>query len=135
MNIELNGKEFRRLIDLVYVGNWVLNSTRGNDRFEDYDVLQEKMFSLCQQNGMPSLIKKYGEHILPSTAYVEGGIHEAIADYEDAVFFEILAEELARRDMNFEAISQDNISELTTRIDEYISEFEQNGVDNISLDI
>ena len=45
MNIELSDKEFRRLLDLVYVGNWVLNSTRGSDRFEDYDDLQEKMFA------------------------------------------------------------------------------------------
>ena len=35
MNIELSKKEFRRLLDLKYVGNWILNSTRGNDRFED----------------------------------------------------------------------------------------------------
>ena len=32
MKIELTNKEFRRLLDLVYIGNWVLNSTRGNDR-------------------------------------------------------------------------------------------------------
>ena len=44
MNIELSEKEFRRLLDLVYVGNWILNSARGDDRFEDYDLLQEKMF-------------------------------------------------------------------------------------------
>ena len=41
MNIELTEKEFRRLLDLVYVGNWVLNSTRGEDRFEDYDLLHQ----------------------------------------------------------------------------------------------
>ena len=29
MNIELSEKEFRRLLDLVYVGNWILNSARG----------------------------------------------------------------------------------------------------------
>ena len=32
MNIELTDKEFRRLLDLVYIGNWILNSTRGDDR-------------------------------------------------------------------------------------------------------
>ena len=37
MQIELSKKEFRRLLDLVYMGNWVLNSTRGDDRFQDYD--------------------------------------------------------------------------------------------------
>ena len=46
MQIELTNKEFRRLLDLVYIGNWVLNSTRGNDRFADYDNLESKIFAL-----------------------------------------------------------------------------------------
>lgn len=96
MNIELTEKEFRRLLDLVYIGNWVLNSTRGEDRFEDYDIIQEKLFALCAKNGMNALITRWHGHIFPSNAYENGGIHEAIADYEDAVFFDILAEELAR---------------------------------------
>ena len=32
MNLELSKKQFRRLLDLAYIGNWILNSTRGNDR-------------------------------------------------------------------------------------------------------
>ena len=98
MNIELTDKEFRRLLDLVYIGNWILNSTREKDRFEDYDILQEKLFALCAKNGMNALISRWQGHIFPSPAYENGGIHEAIADYEDAVFFDILAEELARRE-------------------------------------
>lgn len=135
MKIDLTEKEFRRLLDLVYIGNWVLNSARGNDRFEDYDHIQEKLFSLCQRYDMNSLIQNNHGHIFPSRAYEEGGIHEAIADYEDAVFFDILAEELARRDMDCEHISPDNIHELSTRMNEYISEFEKNGIENITLDI
>ena len=98
MNIELTDKEFRRLLDLVYIGNWILNSTREKDRFEDYDILQEKLFAQCAKNGMNALISRWQGHIFPSPAYENGGIHEAIADYEDAVFFDILAEELARRE-------------------------------------
>ena len=41
MQIDLSSKEFRRLLDLVYIGNWVLNSTRGEDRFEDYDNVRQ----------------------------------------------------------------------------------------------
>jgi hypothetical protein len=135
MNIELSQKEFRQLLDMVYIGNWILNSTRGNDRFEDYDQLQEKLFSHCAFNGMTALIQSWNGHIYPSKAYEDGGIHEAIADYEDAVFFEILAEELARRDMDSEHLNPDDVTELTSRMDEYINEFEQNGVDNITIDL
>jgi len=134
MNIELTSKEFRRLLDMVYIGNWVLNSTRGSDRFSDYDEIESRLFSYCQAQDMPTLTEIIDGAARPSAAFEQGGIHEAIADYEDSMFFEILAEELARRDMDFEPIGPENFSELTNRIDEYIAEFELNGIDNISLD-
>ena len=134
MNIEMTEKEFRRLLDLVYVGNWVLNSARGDDRFEDYDNLQEKLFALCPEHGMRALITRWYGHVFPSPAYENGGIHEAIADYEDAVFFDILAEELARRDMEGEGIAADDENELEDRMEEYYQEFEQHGIDNLTVD-
>ena len=135
MEIQLTTKEFRHLLDLVYIGNWILNSTRANDRFEDYDLLQEKLFALAPQNGLPELAQTYLGHVFPSRAYEEGGIHDAIADYEDAVFFDILAEELARRDMSEEQLNPNDIKELTARMDNYMIEFEANGIENISLNI
>jgi len=135
MNIELTDKEFRRLLDMIYIGNWILNSTRGDDRFEDYDLLQEKLFALCQKNGMRSLIQSWHGHIFPSRAYEEGGIHEAIADYEDAVFFNILAEELARRDLGLEASDPEDFTELSARMEDYLDEFEKNGLGTINIDI
>lgn len=134
MNIELTNKEFRRLLDLVYIGNWILNSTRGDDRFHDYDEVESKLFALCRAAGMPELAERWNNIIIPSRAYAEGGIHEAIMDYEDTVFFEILAEELARRDMDYEPISQENYEELCSRMDDYITEFEANGTDNLILE-
>ena len=134
MKIELTELEFRRLLDMAYIGNWILNSTRGADRFSDYDVVESLLFSYCNSCGMDSLVDYSGGAAGPSPDFENGGIHEAIAEYEDSIFFEILAEELARRDMEFEPIGPENLYELTNRIDEYIEEFEQNGIDNISLD-
>ena len=134
MNIELTEKEFRRLLDMAYIGNWVLNSTRGPDRLTDYDDVESKLFSYCLKAGMSTLMELRDGEVLPSGAYIEGGIHEAIMDYEDTVFFDILAEELARRDMEDETISQDDVEELVRRMNEYIMEFEEHGIDNISVD-
>ena len=86
MQIELSNKEFRRLLDLVYMGNWVLNSTRGEDRFQDYDDLESKLFGLCRRNGMGVLVEDWEGVPVPSQAYAEGGIHEAISYYEDNMF-------------------------------------------------
>ena len=135
MKLELTKKEFRRLLDLVYIGNWILNSTRGDDRIKDYDRVESLLFLRAAQEGMPSLAEIYQGEIVPSRAFAEGGIHEAIMQYENDVFFDILAEDLARRDMDDPPIDESNYSELARRIDAYISEFEEHGTDNIMVDV
>ncbi len=129
MQIDLTPKEFRRLLDLVYIGNWVLNSTRGEDRFQDYDDLESKIFALS-----PALSELWEGVVVPSQAYAQGGIHEAIAYYEDNVFYEILAEELSRRDMDYPDITDENYAEIVTRMDRYMSEFQSSGVDHLVLE-
>ena len=133
MQIELTKKEFRRLLDMVYIGNWILNSTRGDDRIADYDELESKLFGLCRSEGMKSLVEKWEGEDVPSRAFSDGGIHEAIMDYKDTVFYEILAEELARRDMDYQPVSKENYDELVSRMDDYIAEFEAHGTDNILI--
>ena len=129
MQIELTPKEFRRLLDMVYIGNWVLNSTRGDDRFADYDNLESKLFALS-----PALSEVWNGEIVPSRAFSEVGIHEAIAYYEDNVFYEILAEELSRRDMDYPEINEENYDEIVGRMDRYMSEFEASGVQHLVLE-
>ena len=135
MNLELSNKQIRRLLDLVYIGNWILNSTRGDQRFRDYDEVESLLFARAALEGMPALAELYQGEIVPSKAFIEGGIHEAIAEYENNVFFDILAEDLARRDMNDAPIDESNLAELTSRMEVYITEFEKNGTDNVTVDM
>ena len=135
MNLELSNKQFRRLLDLAYIGNWILNSTRGDQRFRDYDEVESLLFARAALEGMPALAELYQGEIVPSKAFIVGGIHEAIAEYENNVFFDILAEDLARRDMNDAPIDESNLAELTSRMEVYITEFEKNGTDNVTVDM
>ncbi len=134
MHIDLTTKEFRRMLDLIYIGNWVLNSIRGEERFQDYDHVESKLFGLCQGTGMQALVETWEGEAVPSKAFAEGGIHEAIAVYEDAVFYEILAEELSRRDMDYPQITEENYEEITSRMSQYMEEFQSCGVDRLYLD-
>ena len=134
MQIDLNDKEFRHLLDLVYIGNWILNSTRGDDRFREYDDLESKLFALCRGTRMRVLVEDWNGIPIPSRAYAEGGIHEAIAYYEDNVFYEILAEELSRRDMSYPEITEDNYDEIIGRMNSYMSEFQASGLDHLVLE-
>ena len=129
MQLELSKKEFRRLLDMVYIGNWILNSTRGDDRFQEYDDLESKIFSYS-----PALSEPWNGTVVPSRAYTECGIHEAIAYYEDNIFYEILAEELSRRDMDYPEITDENYDEIIGRMERYMSEFQASGVDHLILE-
>ena len=123
MKLELTTKQFRRLLDMAYIGNWILNSTRGDDRFKDYDDVESLLFAKAREEGMGVLAEDWQGEVVPSRAFAEGGIHEAIMEYENNVFFDILAEDLARRDMEDASIDQNNYEELSSRIDAYIAEF------------
>ena len=134
MKLELTTKQFRRLLDMAYIGNWILNSTRGDDRFKDYDDVESLLFAKAREEGMGILAEDWKGEVVPSRAFAEGGIHEAIMEYENNVFFDILAEDLARRDMDDVPIDESNYEELNRRIDAYIAEFDQHGTDNIRVD-
>ena len=133
MDISLTGPEFRQLLDLVFIGNWVLNSTRGDDRIDEYDQIESKLFGLCKGGPLSALVDTSTGIALPSPAFCKGGIMEAIAYYEDSIFFDILADELARRDMDYPEITAENRDELAAETDRYLAEFDENGVENLYL--
>ena len=135
MEIKLTQKQFRRLLDLVYIGNWVLNSTRGDDRIREYDEVESLVFSHCLQNGMTKLTELYEGELIPSREFAEGGIHEAIMAYEDVTFYEILAQEMALRDLDDPPITPENYDEIMSRMEDYLDEFEANGTDHITVDM
>ena len=137
MEIKMSEKQFRRLLDLVFIGNWVLNAARGSDRIRVYDQVESLLFSQCLLHDMPDLVDVVRGVAVPSRAFNEGGIHEAIMAYEDTVFYEILAEELARRGMENEGLDAESpagMVDLNRRIDAYLDEFEAHGTDHITVE-
>ena len=60
MQLDLTKKQFRRLLDLVYIGNWVLNSARGPDRLGDYDEVESLLFGKCAEEKMDVLCDTRG---------------------------------------------------------------------------
>lgn len=73
--------------------------------------------------------------LIPSRAFADGGIHEAIEQYEDTIFYELLAEELALRDLDGQPLTRENYDALMARIDAYLSEFDEHGTDRVTVDL
>ena len=103
--------------------------------WKDYDDVESLLFAKAREEGMGILAEDWKGEVVPSRAFAEGGIHEAIMAYEDTMFFEILAQELALRDMETDSPTPDNVDELRERMDTYLGEFEQHGTDNITVEM
>lgn len=135
MQLNLTKNQYRRLLDLVYIGNWIINSRReDSDHIKDFDDIESLLFSKCAEAGMPSLaVKSADGSITPSQAFVDGGIHEVIGVYEDEVFFEILAQELSLRDVGEEEVTSENYNEVCEKMEQYLEEFTDNGCDHVYI--
>ena len=137
MKLELTDQEFRYLLDLVYIGNWVLNATRGDDRIRGIRSGGGQPSSpTASLRGCPSWWSATGQSYPPRAASAaDGGIHEAIEQYEDTIFYELLAEELALRDLDGQPLTRENYDALMARIDAYLSEFDEHGTDRVTVDL
>jgi len=84
---------------------------------------------------MRKLVELYQGELIPSRAFADGGIHEVIESYEDIAFYEILAEEMALRDLDGLPLTPENYGTLMERIDRYMADFNQHGTDHISVEL
>lgn len=133
MEISISSTQFRRLLDLVYIGNWVLNSYRGEDAITDYFEVQSLLFRKAKEEGLRSLSQEILGSFFPSEDFVQGGIHAPISHYEDITFYHILAEELALRDLDQE-VNQYNYPHFLRLLDSYFEEFEKFGTSRLVIE-
>lgn len=130
MYIELSNQDFRRLLDLAFVGNLVLGTPDPNaPEALKYDDLTRNLFAYCPLVGLGKLCHIVDGELYPSDEYMNGGIMEKVLDYEDVMLYEILAEELARRDLEGRDVDNTENDLLLTRIGEYLNEFDRTGLD------
>lgn len=132
MKIELSLAEYRRLLDLVFLGNIVLglpNPTSEESRL--YDKLTRDIFSYCPLVGMGENVHIVDDTLFPSDQYCDAGVMQKLLDYEDTMVYDILAEELARRDLDGLDVDGADNDKLLSRIGEYFNDFTQHGFDHV----
>ena len=79
MTVDLTSAEFRQRLDMAYIGNWVLNSARGDDRITEYDRIESKIFGLCSGTPLSALVEKRLGITFPTRAFETGDIHQTNA--------------------------------------------------------
>src|SRR5690348_6738359 len=98
MKIELSPEQYRKLIELVYLGEWMINAHHDTEYQDDTasEVIQ-KVLAAAPAN-MLGQDAETGEYYLDSD-WVEEIYDNYILDYDDHVFWDELTERLAQRDL------------------------------------
>lgn len=142
IKLELYPEEFRTLVELVYLGNWMVNGIR-DERDERYDKVEQKVFQYAPDAGLEDSFEQDEEtgQLLPAASFEEGPVARFIEEYDDYTFWEELADKLARRELGkkygpeaFEKLEDEERERLWDEATKpFIEEFAKNGVARLRL--
>lgn len=146
MNIDFTKEEFRALLDMVTLGDWVITShdTQKDPAKEIYAAVLQKVFSRAEEFGYGDLVVFDPElqEFFETRDYEESEKEEFIDEYDSNTFWDQLISRLAERDVVREqglerAMSmspEDRLRELHKHEMKYSDEFEAHGIERIRLD-
>ncbi|MCP5273953.1 MAG: hypothetical protein H6936_03675 [Burkholderiales bacterium] len=146
MKINITKKEYRLLLDILYLGEWMLTAHDQEEVPEkkQYQDVVQKFYSYAEEMGYDNLIKadkalnKYFETI----EYEENSkVNEIIENYDNATFWDELVSGLALRDAQeiegndaFNKMSPDERIQLLYPLEEkYHEEFMANDLANLQI--
>jgi len=142
MEIKLTKEQYEKLLELVYLGNWVINSYRTDDYLEDYSDVVSHIFSQAEVVGLEEKVVKDEKKNKYLASYdFEESMQDFISEYDSFCFWEELIDRLAERDAirEFGNIPVDKIDveafleKKENHLRKYEKEVEENGIRRLEL--
>ena len=147
MKILFTNPEYRTLIDMIYIAEWVLTAHDEDDdpAKDKYIHLAQKIYSHAKEAGFESLVEGSASdnEYFPTLEFEEkSGIHDLIDDYDGESFWDQLIDRLTDRDVRaktgakeLEPLSNDAFAALADPIaEEYEAEFSARGIERLKLE-
>ncbi|MFW6012037.1 MAG: hypothetical protein ACOC8R_03030 [Desulfosalsimonas sp.] len=141
--------EYKRLLDLAMIANWVLHvfdTEEENPETEDYDHVIQKIYAGAKEHGLSDLVA-YDEEsggYFPTPDYEEESeVMDLLEDFEDNLFWFGLAQRMALKTLvdqvgietYDELFDETNAAKLKALEARFAEEFYENGLNNIRAEI
>lgn len=139
MNAKLTLDQYKKLIELAYLGEWMINAHHDTE-YQDDDATAA-MQALMSAHTLPGIGRdaETKEYYM-ETDWIERLYDRYIIDYDDHVFWDELTERLAQRDLarsrgvNMDDINRDDdLRELRPLEEHYRDELEEHGIDRLDI--
>jgi hypothetical protein len=145
MKINFTNREYRALIDMIYLADWTLHAHKVGEPKDEYSALEQKIFSHAGDFGCDDLIvfDKELKGYFPTRDFEESeAVQAAIDEYNDDTFWDELVDRLAQRDVSVryseEQIRSMSVEERVHLFSEaeqpYDDEFSARGIDRLKID-
>src|SRR5258705_12165053 len=111
MKILFTKSEYRTLLDMIYMAEWMLTAfdEQTDPAKAKYEHLAQKIYSHAKEMGWESLVEgsPADNAYFITRKYEESGVHDLIDDYDSETFWDQLIERLTERDVATRAGSND----------------------------
>jgi len=145
MKIEFTKKQFKSLLKLAYLGNWMANANRTDDMIKEYEDLEDYIFSFAKDFGF----KKYVDDedadqgkFFPTRLFEENtDVSKLHEEYDDATFWDEIIDRLTDRDF-FRKYGVDKIKKMDRNErweklfefeKKYADEFRKYGIERLEI--
>jgi len=146
MKIDFTEQEYRLLMDLLEMSDWLLHAhfTEEREETEKYSALMQKIYACAEEMGCGNLVEyddKLNSYFATSEYEESGEYMSFIEEFEEDAFWDGLSHKLAFRDLldqeGEEAIENMDMVERAAKLLDlqswYEEEFNENGLSNIRI--
>lgn len=141
MKFELTEAQYKELLKLAYLGEWMINAPHDPEHQDDSASLAfQRLLATGKDLPMIDRDAETSEYFIKSEV-ADKIYDDHISDYDDHIFWDELAERLAARDLAAErGVSPDSIDreeDLTQLVrieDKYRLEFENYGLERMEIE-
>lgn len=140
MQLDLTEEQYRRLLELAFLGEWMANGVSPEtERRKDLQVLADLLYAKANEIGITDWVEYcndcegyHANHVMESV------VSDTIDKYDETTFWEVLSHHLAYRDV---MLTQDSTKDMTPALEmrlfhvkeQYQREFQKHGLDHVRL--
>ncbi|MFA5821263.1 MAG: hypothetical protein WC873_04190 [Candidatus Gracilibacteria bacterium] len=145
MKIEISKKQFKFLLELVHLGNWVVNSNNEPNTIDKkYEEITNIIYSYGKKAGLEKYIV-YSKHsqvwIGTDYLYMKSNANKLLEKYNEHNFWSHLIEKLAWKDFHKKyskekiqrMSSSERIEKIYEFIDKYTQEIDDNSINHLEI--
>ena len=130
MKINFTKNEYRQLVTMIEIADWVMNAHDSEEREDtkEYRILRNKILAFADEMGMKGCYEKEGDTYYETLEYEENSEQSLFIEaFEEDSFWEQLISKLVSRDYNLQYGEEENadLETRTKRIIEIRNRYEQ----------